>query len=62
MSGKFFIESDEVLAQAAQRSCGCPIPQDVKDQVGCGPGQLDLVSDLVAGNPACGRALELDGL
>ena len=27
-------ESSEVLEQAAQRGCGCPIPGDVQDQVG----------------------------
>lgn len=31
----------------------------VQGQLGCGPGQPDLVSDLVAGNPACGWGLEL---
>jgi len=29
MSGKFFNESGEVMAQAAQRGCGCPIPGSV---------------------------------
>jgi len=47
MSGKFFNESGEVMAQAAQRGCGCPIPGGTKGQVGRGPGQ----SDLVDGNP-----------
>jgi len=33
------LEGDEILAYAAQRSCGCPIPGGVQGQVGCGPGQ-----------------------
>ena len=28
-----YSESDEALAQAAQRSCGCPIPRGAQDQV-----------------------------
>jgi len=28
--GKFFTESSEVLEQAAQRGCGCPIPGGVQ--------------------------------
>ena len=31
-----------------------------QDQVGLGPGQPDLVLDLVVGNPACDSRLELD--
>ena len=42
-SGVFFTvvkkQSGEVLAQAAQRGCGCPVPGGVQGQVGCGPGQ-----------------------
>ena len=30
------------LAQAIQRSCGCPIPEGVQSQVGWGSGQSDL--------------------
>jgi len=44
-------ESGEALEQVAQ-SCGCPIPEDVQGQVGWGPGQLDLVPDLVGGRAA----------
>ena len=33
-------ESGEVLAQAAQKGCGCPIPGGVRGQVGWGPGQV----------------------
>jgi len=46
-------------------SCGCPIPGGVQGQAGWGPGQpdllSDLVSDLVVGNPAhgvCGGGVE----
>jgi len=58
MSEKFFIERvvRVVLAQAAQRGCGCPIPGGVQGQAGWGPGQPELL-DLAAGNPACGRRL-----
>ena len=36
------------LAQAAQRSCGCPIPGGIQGQVGWGFGQ----PDLLGGSPA----------
>jgi len=39
------------------KSCGCPIPGGVQGQVGWGPGQSDLVLDLVVGNPAHGRGV-----
>jgi len=39
----------------AQRGCGCPISGGVQGQVGCGPGQSDLVFNLAAGNPVYGR-------
>ena len=40
MSGrKFFTESGEVLEQAAQTGCGCPVPGGVQGEVGWGPGQ-----------------------
>jgi len=40
----------EALAQAAQRSCGCPLPGSVQGQVGWGFEQLGLVE----GGPAHG--------
>jgi len=43
-----------VLAQAAQRGCGCPAPRGAQGQAGCGTGQPGLVPDLVIGNPTCG--------
>jgi len=46
-----------VLAQAAHRRCGCPIPGGVQRQAGWGPGQPDLMSDLVVGNIAYGRGV-----
>ena len=55
-----FTESGEVLEQAAQRGCGCPIPQGVQDQVGWGPGHPALVLDMEVGGPACSRGLGLD--
>lgn len=51
MLENFFTEGSEALAQAAQRSCGCPIPGDVQGWLGVGPGQPELVSD----NPVHGR-------
>jgi len=51
MSGEIFHqEGDEILAQAAQRSCGCPISGGIWRQAGQGPG-------LVGGNPAHGRVV-----
>ena len=51
-------ERGEVLAQAAWRSCGYPILGHVQGQSGWGPGQTDLVPDVVVGNPTHGRELE----
>jgi len=34
-----YYESGEVLEQAAQRGCGCPIPGGIQGQVGWSPGQ-----------------------
>ena len=51
-------EGAEALAQAAQRSCGCPLPGRAQGQAGWGwehPG-------LVEGVPARGRGLGLGGL
>jgi len=46
------------MEQVAQRSCGCSVLGGVQGQVGWDPEQ----PDLVAGNPAHSRRLELDGL
>ena len=51
-------EGNKVLAQAAQRSCGCPIPGDVQGQASWGPGQPDLVLDLAVSKPAHSRGLD----
>ena len=48
-----------MLAQAAQRGCGCPVPGGIQGQVGWGPGQPGLVLDPAAGSPACCRGLKL---
>lgn len=45
---------DEALEQIAQESCGYPIPARVQDQVAWGPGQPDLVRDVLT----LDRALE----
>ena len=56
-SRALYQESGEVLEQAAQRGCGCPIPGGVQGQVGWGPGQPSPVLDLEVGGPACGRGV-----
>lgn len=38
----------KALEQAAQRSCGCPIPGDVQEEVRWGPGQPDLEVGIAA--------------
>ena len=48
-----YYESGEVLEQAAQRGCGCPIPGGAQGQVGWGPGQPGLVLNGEVGGPAC---------
>ena len=52
LGGSSLQESGEVLEQAAQRGCGCPIPGGVQGQVGWGPGQCGPVPDLEVGGPA----------
>jgi len=42
-----------VLEEAAQKGCGCPIPDSVQGQVGWGPGQPGLVLTVEVGGPAC---------
>ena len=50
-----------MLEQAAQRSCGCPIPGGVQGQVGWGTRQPGLVLNVEVGGPVCGKGgLELD--
>ena len=51
-------EGGEALAQAAQRSCGCPLPGRVQGQV----GRSSEHPGLGKGVPARGRAVEQDGL
>ena len=50
-----------VLAQAALRGCGCPVPGGVQGQVGWGPGLPGLVLNVGVGGPACGGGLEIHG-
>jgi len=50
-------QSGEVLAQAAQRGCGCFVPRGVQGQVGLGPGQPCLVPDMEVGGPDYGRGV-----
>jgi len=46
-----------VLAQAAQRGCGCTVPESVQGQVRLGPEQPSLVLNVEVGDPACGRGV-----
>ena len=46
-------EGGETLAQAAQRSCGCPLPGRVQGQVGWSSEHPGLVEDV----PADGRGV-----
>ena len=46
-----------MLAQAAQRGCGCPIPGGVQGQVGWSPGQPVLVPHLEVDGPRMGLEL-----
>ena len=52
-----YYESGEVLEQAAQRGCGCPVPGGVQGQVGWGPGHPGLVLNVQVGGPACGMGV-----
>ena len=54
MSGGSSLLRVEVLEQAAQRGCGCPVPEGVEGLFAWGPGQPGLVPDLEVGVPACG--------
>ena len=54
----FYSEGSEALEQAAQRSGGCPMPEDYQGKAGPGPGQYDLAVDV----PVHFRGVGLDGL
>jgi len=54
----FYHEGDEALAQAAWRSCGCPLSGRAQGQAGRGWEHPALVE----GVPAHGRGVELGGL
>ncbi len=63
MSGEMFhSEGGEVLAQAAQRRCECPIPGGVQGHIGWGPGQPELVPDSVLAILPTAGGLELDDI
>jgi len=46
--------SGVTLEQVAQGGCGCPIPEGIQGQAGCGSGQ----PGLVVGNPAHSRGVD----
>jgi len=52
-----YYESGEVLKQAAQGGCGCPVPGGVQGQVGWGPGQPHQLLNVEVGGSACGRGV-----
>ncbi|RMC04810.1 hypothetical protein DUI87_17982 [Hirundo rustica rustica] len=52
------IENRETQSQVAQRNCGCPVPESVRDKVEQDFEQPDPVEGVLAE----GRALELDDL
>ena len=41
--------------QVVQRSCGCPILGGFQGQAGWGPGQPDLVLEIMVSNADCSR-------
>ena len=43
------------MEQVTQRSCGCPLPGSVQDQLGQGFEQPDLVEDVPAQGKEVGR-------
>jgi len=45
------------MEQPAQRGCRCPIPGGIQDQVGWGPEQPDLVTDMEVSSPTCGKGV-----
>ena len=47
-----------MLEQVVQRGCGWPVPGGVQGQVGWGPGQSDLMPDLVVDNSVFGMEVE----
>ena len=57
-SRALYQESGEVLEQAAQRGCGCPLPGSLQGQAGWGFEQ----PGLEGGVPAYSRGLELGDL
>lgn len=59
---KFFSQGSEALAQAAHRSCGCPIPEGIQEVAGLGPVQPDLLAGSPAHNKGVGYWLSLRSL
>ena len=51
-------ECVEVLEQAAQRGCGCPVPGGVQGQSGWSPEQPGLALNEEVSGPDCGGGLE----
>ena len=58
MERKKFLTLRVALAQAAQRSCGCPIPGGVQGQAGWGSEQPGLVGGVLP----TAEELEVSGL
>ena len=49
------MEDGGALEHVAKGDCGRPIPRGIQGQAGCGSGQ----PDLVVGDPAHGRGVEM---
>lgn len=45
------------MEQAAQRSNGCSIPGGIHDQVAWGPGQSDVLPDVIVSNLSQGTGV-----
>jgi len=58
--GKFFTEGGEVVKEAAQRGCGCPIPGGIEARLAGAHGQPHLILHLEAGSPACSMGFKSD--
>lgn len=54
LGGYLHSEDGDVLEQTSWRSCGCPIPRGVQNQVGWGSGQ----PGFMGGTPSRGRGVE----
>ena len=57
-----YYEAGEALEQVAQRSCGCPLPGSIQDQVGLGFEQPGVVEGVPAYSRGIGTIWSLRSL